>query len=57
MATSESNQGHWTDLFESPIDPSLEYFPPTRTESSIQVMPPAVVIDEGVEQWKNALVA
>lgn len=47
----------WSNLFEGSIDPSMEYFPPNRTEGSIRVKPPVGVFEEGEQQWSNALVA
>ena len=44
----------WRKLFSAAIDQTLNYYPPKRTEGKLIV--PSEVIEEGEQQWKNAVV-
>ncbi|KAE8728802.1 hypothetical protein F3Y22_tig00004072pilonHSYRG00220 [Hibiscus syriacus] len=46
----------WGRLFAAGIDQELEFFPPAVVEGSRVVKPPKEVFEEGILDWKHALV-
>ncbi|KAE8654519.1 hypothetical protein F3Y22_tig00117048pilonHSYRG00574 [Hibiscus syriacus] len=46
----------WRKLFAAGIDQELEFFPPTVVEGSCVVKPPKELFEEGILDWKHALV-
>ena len=46
----------WRKLFSASTDQSLQFFPPRKSEGKLTVAPPAEVINEGEQLWKNAVV-
>lgn len=39
----------WSKLFDASKNQSLEFFPPKKTSSSVRVVPPMEVFEEGVD--------
>ncbi|XVE61154.1 hypothetical protein DITRI_Ditri06bG0017100 [Diplodiscus trichospermus] len=47
----------WRKLFDPDSDQALQYFPPQIIDGKPIVAPPADIFEEGIEIWKNAMVA
>ncbi|KAK8700198.1 hypothetical protein V6N13_018601 [Hibiscus sabdariffa] len=46
----------WKKLFEGAEEHTLDYFPPARVEGTVAIAPPSSVFDDGIADWKYALV-
>ena len=52
----ESSLTDWRKLFSASTDQSLQFFPHRKSEGKLTVAPPAEVINEEEQLWKNAVV-
>ena len=47
----------WRKLFAAASDQSLQFFPPKLHDGTVIVNPPTRIFEEGINCWKNAVVA